>query len=573
MSLETGFYGKLPSLGDFASRRLQKDFIISWDGWLQSSLAASQEVLGEQWLKYYLISPIWRFALSPGLCGKDAWLGIVMPSVDRVGRYFPLTIASKVNANTSLIHSFSQASNWFEELETAAIEALENNLAIETFDEMVRNIAPCESIIKNTNLKHFDNQSMEKSTIYLGFEHSDMSIEQMFPDITSQLLATYLPGHSLWCTTGSEEINPAFLVVNGLPHATTYVGMIMGQFQQTDVVVTQPIIPQTSEPSENRILDDHNVINKEDINDITPVNNNLINTVDINDINTVDTGDINSVDINDINAVDINDINQVDNNVATNVQELSSNAISSTPEQRAMQVAWESFSRTDTGKVRKLNEDSILDRPDLGLWVVADGMGGHQAGDVASRKIINTLNELNFSNSLDLAITEVKAALQLVNNELKELAARMDGHQIVGSTVVTLIAGESHFAYLWAGDSRLYRLRDKQLLQLTIDHCSEQEEITDVLNLGSTTELKQNNIITRAVGAYEELELDNQIVEVQSGDIFLLSSDGLDKELSFQQIEQVLIENKCSQCVDILLEQVLTLGARDNVSIIVVEIK
>ena len=526
MSSKSGFYGKLPSLGDFVSRCLQQDFILSWDGWLQSSLAASQEVLGEQWLKFYLVSPIWRFALSPGLCGKDAWLGIVMPSVDRVGRYFPLTIASKVNANTSLVHMFSKASDWFEALESAAIEALDNDLAVEVFDEMLRKIELSEStIIKNTNLRHADSQSVENSIFYLGFEYSDTSIEQMYPDITSQLLATYLPGHSLWCTTGSEEINPAFLVVNGLPPATAYARMITGQFQQTDSDVAQTLILQTGNQSENKVMNNDNVIN------------------------------------------------QVDDNVTAKVQELSCNAISSTPEQRAMQIAWESFSRTDTGKVRKINEDSILERPDLGVWVVADGMGGHQAGDVASQKIINTINKLNFSDSLDLVIIEVKAALQLVNNELKELAARKYGQQIIGSTVVALIAGRSHFAYLWAGDSRLYRLRDKKLLQLTLDHCSEQEEMTDILNLGSRTELKQNNVITRAVGADDELELDYQIVEIQSGDIFLLSSDGLDKEVSFQQIEQVLIENNCSDSVDVLLEQVLTLGARDNVSIIVVEIK
>lgn len=534
MSLESGFYGKLPSLGDFASRRLQQDFVSSWDSWLQSSLAVSQETLGEQWLKSYLVSPIWRFALSPGLCGKDAWLGIVMPSVDRVGRYFPLTIASKVNANTSLIQMFSQASDWFEQLESAAIAALENDLAVETFDQMVRSIKPCESIIlNNTSVINADRQSGEKSTFYLGFEHSDTTIEQMYSEITSQLLTAYLPGHSLWCTTGSDEINPAFLAVNGLPPAKAYAEMITGQFQKIDNENAQPLMAENTLLSENKLLNHDNVSNQLD-NEFMVSNTNMSISAE---------------------------------------QEIACNIISSTPEQRAMQVAWKSLSRTNKGKVRKLNEDSILDRPEVGIWVVADGMGGHEAGDVASQKIINTINHLNFSDSLDLSVIEVKAALQLVNKELKELAARSYGHQIIGSTVVALIAGRSTFACLWAGDSRLYRLRDNKLLQLTIDHCSEQEEITDILNLGSTTGLKQNNVITRAVGAYDELELDYQSVDIQSGDVFLLSSDGLDKELNFQQIEQILIENNNSESIDVLLEQVLTLGARDNVSIIVVEIE
>ena len=108
-------------------------------------------------------------------------------------------------------------------------------------------------------------------------------------------------------------------------------------------------------------------------------------------------------------------------------------------------------------------------------------------------------------------------------------------------------------------------------MQFTIDHCSEQEDITDVLNIGSNAGLKQNNVITRAVGAYEELELDCQVFDIQSGDLFLLSSDGLDKEVSFQEIEQVLVENNYSDSVEILLERVLNRGSRDNVSVIVVE--
>ncbi len=92
MKLNTivGFYGKLPVVGDFVSRRLPNEFIKPWDGWLQSAIAASREELGDEWLNSYLTSPIWRFLLSPGVCGNKAVAGIMMPSVDRVGRYYPL---------------------------------------------------------------------------------------------------------------------------------------------------------------------------------------------------------------------------------------------------------------------------------------------------------------------------------------------------------------------------------------------------------------------------------------------------------------------------------------------------
>jgi len=515
-----GFYGKLPSMGDFVSRRLPKDFISFWDEWLQNSMATSRDALGEEWLQSYLTSPIWRFALSPGLAGKDAWLGIVMPSVDRVGRYFPLTIAYRVNIDIPLVQLFSDACHWFEELETVALAALDNDLTVEAFDQMVKNIEVYDTKgIHKQGVVPPQKQSEKAQAFYLEFENSDIRTEQLFPHLTALLVNAYLPRHSLWCSVGSEEIKPSFLMVNGMPPFMAYSGMISGQFQQATWELHQQKVSATPQVCS---IDN---VKKECLTPAAPKDKSEEN-----------------------------------------------NSISSTPEQRTVNNNWKSFSRTDTGMVRKYNEDAILDRPDLGLWVVADGMGGHMAGDVASKKIIHTLNKLEFSSSLDLTLPQVQAALQLVNNELKSMAAKLYEQQIIGSTVVTLIAGKTHFAYLWAGDSRLYRLRDNKLMQLTIDHCSEYEEITDILNLGSETGFKQNNVITRAVGADDNLELDCQVVEIQAGDVFLLSSDGLDKEVSFTEIEQILIENNYDESVEILVEQVLSRGARDNISVIVVEI-
>jgi len=524
-NLALGFYGKLPSLGDFVSRRLPQNFISSWDNWLQSSLMVSKESLGEQWLESYLTSPIWRFALSPGLVNQDAWIGIVMPSVDRVGRYFPLTIACKVNSHIPLVKLFSEACQWFEGLETIALSALDNDLAVDEFDEMVKSIKAFEIDPKHQMKMDKGHNQGNQTAFYLEFESAEIKVEQLFVPLSSLLLNTYIPSHSLWCSVGSEVIKPGFLMVDGMPPFAAYTGMITGKFKQTGWELQQQKIFQTDKQC-------HKEENKKD-------------------------------------GVSIRDVSRLSKEKS---DDINSNTIISTEEQRALTNRWKSYARTDTGMVRKYNEDAILERPDIGLWVVADGMGGHKAGDIASKKIIHTLNKLEITASLDISIPQVKAALQLVNNELKSLAANTYGQQIIGSTVVALIAGENHFAYLWAGDSRLYRLRDNKLIQLTIDHCSEYEDITDILSLGTGTGLKQNNVITRAVGAHEELELDYQLIEIQKGDVFLLSSDGLDKELSFNEIEQVLITNKYKESVDILMEQVLTKGSRDNISVIVINI-
>ena len=119
-----GWYGKLPCLGDFASRRLPREFIDRWDAWLQRSIAASRRDLGEQWLDIFLTSPMWRFALAPGVCGDEAWAGVLLPSVDRVGRYFPLTIAVPLEPFDADLTEVFAAHTWYSELEKIALSAL-----------------------------------------------------------------------------------------------------------------------------------------------------------------------------------------------------------------------------------------------------------------------------------------------------------------------------------------------------------------------------------------------------------------------------------------------------------------
>jgi type VI secretion system protein ImpM len=232
-----------------------------------------------------------------------------------------------------------------------------------------------------------------------------------------------------------------------------------------------------------------------------------------------------------------------------------------------VQQNWQSWSATDTGKRRKYNEDALLDKPELGLWAVADGMGGHEAGDVASQLIVDSLNKLSLETaSLEAAIHSVKQCLQQVNSELQEFARLEYKHNIVGSTVVVLLCEPHRCAVLWAGDSRLYRLRADTLQQLTKDHCPENEGIS-----GST--FKTSNIITRAVGAANELEIDCELFDVMQGDLFLLCTDGLDKEVSFAEIEFIMKTYAHEDIQNILINKVLERGARDNISVIIVGTK
>ncbi len=132
--LEPGLHGKVPTKGDFVTRRLARDFVDPWDQWLQSAINCSKEQLGEEWLPIYLTSPIWRFILSPGLCGGDAVAGVLMPSVDRVGRYFPFTLAVALSGCSNPAAVPVTGAKWFDRAEALALTALEDPFDFESFD-------------------------------------------------------------------------------------------------------------------------------------------------------------------------------------------------------------------------------------------------------------------------------------------------------------------------------------------------------------------------------------------------------------------------------------------------------
>jgi type VI secretion system protein ImpM len=134
-----GWYGKLPGLGDFASRRLPEGFIRQWDEWLQDNLSATRMRLGQGWLDRYLTMPIWRFVLLPGLVDPLGWAGVLMPSVDRVGRQFPLTLAVALPSDAATAHVLFEAADWFGDLEDAALGMLDPTRGPDELDRALSN--------------------------------------------------------------------------------------------------------------------------------------------------------------------------------------------------------------------------------------------------------------------------------------------------------------------------------------------------------------------------------------------------------------------------------------------------
>ncbi len=235
-------------------------------------------------------------------------------------------------------------------------------------------------------------------------------------------------------------------------------------------------------------------------------------------------------------------------------------------------VTWTSAVCTDLGNVRKVNEDSVLVHATENLWLVADGMGGHDAGDVASKKITEAFLNLKLGDSFPDNIDLLEDTLLLVNQQLRDYAQEQFTGRTVGSTVVLMYAQNEFGACMWAGDSRLYRWRSNSLEQLTNDH----SQVAALLESGliesdEAVDHPASNIITRAVGAADSLQLDVRAINVAAGDVYLLCSDGLYNEVDSATIASQLQDATLQQSADQLLASCLAGNAQDNVSLILLK--
>lgn len=235
-------------------------------------------------------------------------------------------------------------------------------------------------------------------------------------------------------------------------------------------------------------------------------------------------------------------------------------------------VRWHSAEQTDPGIVREINEDSIMSNSRAGLWAVADGMGGHEAGNVASNMIVSSLRELLAERRLDDYVNAIENCLIDVNRRIIEYAEIMHDGRMLGSTVASLVIHGKVGACLWVGDSRLYRYRDNELTQLTRDH-SHVEELLQQGAIGpdEAENHPDNNVITRAVGAAEELYVDVNVFDTRIGDTYMLCSDGLYNVVDRENIIYCLNNFSAEEAVSSLISKALENGAPDNVSVIIVK--
>lgn len=237
-------------------------------------------------------------------------------------------------------------------------------------------------------------------------------------------------------------------------------------------------------------------------------------------------------------------------------------------------LIWTSAHVTDVGSRRKVNEDSVLDMSSQGFWAVADGMGGHAAGDYASQAIVRSLGELQVRNRPIAEITdEIEDRLVELNAELQNYAREQQA-AVVGSTVVAMLLTSEVGICIWVGDSRLYQFRDNQVNQLTSDHSL----VQSLIDRGEITEDEARfhhakNVITRAVGADRSVFSEMRVFKPKAGDAYVLCSDGLYGEVHEMDMLDIVNGLTCRDAAEALLSVALTDGADDNVSLVVVKIR
>jgi len=244
-----GFYGKLPGLGDFVSRRLPRAFIDPWDRWLQDAIAESRACLGEDWLEAYLTGPVWRFVLDGGLCGEAVVAGVLIPSVDRVGRYFPLAAAAPLPDCRNPLMLPLLASAWFDSLEDKALAALDDGFDLDRFDADIDGVGlpdvtqapagPADGVVAAGT-------GDPGWRVAIGSEGEPLT---GYVALLGRLLAVEAPQRSLWWTAGSERVDGTLVVCRGLPEPSAFAALLDGGWAQWGGDAPAPLPPPLPDDS------------------------------------------------------------------------------------------------------------------------------------------------------------------------------------------------------------------------------------------------------------------------------------------------------------------------------------
>lgn len=239
----TGLYGKLPAHGDFIHRNLPTKVINEWDKWLQTFIGSTRERLGDAWLEIYLTSPIWRFCLAQGVVDDHCWAGIMLPSVDRVGRYFPFSVLRKLPAETGLCEFMQVEQHWFESMETAALRALDGQIQIDHLLQVL-NHAPLSGVSTYTR----QGRANVDAGVVVDMDFDESSVLVTMPHLLDAFVASAFSSYSVWSTLGSERVEPCVFIARGMPPVAGSAALMDGLWEHWQWSVPVRPLPKDNPP-------------------------------------------------------------------------------------------------------------------------------------------------------------------------------------------------------------------------------------------------------------------------------------------------------------------------------------
>lgn len=222
-----GLYGKLPAYGDFVVRNLASSFVNDWDLWMQQFMSGTRERIGADWLDIYLTSPLWRFVLSPGVIDENVWAGVVMPSVDKVGRYFPFSIVLKLPADVNPLEFLSSRSEWFVDMEELSLSALQGEITLEDLSQRLDN----SKLVLHSSYRRVLHKRGVRD-LYAQIELEEQLPFSVYPQFLDHCLSETFNSYSVWSTDGSERVAPCVFTTQHLPTMDKMSAMIDGQWRQ-----------------------------------------------------------------------------------------------------------------------------------------------------------------------------------------------------------------------------------------------------------------------------------------------------------------------------------------------------
>jgi len=558
----SGFYGKLPSHGDFLQRGVSDDFVNRWDAWLQDGMARSRSELGEEaWLDVFLTSPLWRFALASGVVGVPVWAGILLPSVDRVGRYFPLTIVAELPPGVLPFELAVAGNGWFDWAETLARRTLEDELVdlnrleseLRESDALLAAVHPPETRL---DLEPLAAAGAASCWLALG---PDGDMGRFFARVADGLAAAARDPLGLWWSVGSDLVAPTVLLTRGLPPASEFRKLLGDAAQIT------PSFPRDAAQITPAFPGDAMHIMPALLGDAAPITPPLLG--DAASITPASFDDAPHV-MPGLQEDTVPILPALLSEAPPIIPALLDDAIVDMPPIVPSAAAhWQSAAISNIGRVRDENQDAFVERADEGLWLVADGMGGHQGGRLASQLVAERVQHVAVTGDVTATARDMTTAILGANADLRNRGEEQPGFG-GGTTVVALcVRGEQGIA-LWAGDSRLYRLRGGELKQMTRDHSvAEEAGIAE-----AETPSDDGHMLTRAVGGADLLALDELRLDIQPGDRLLLCSDGLYGDLTSEEIAARLAAPNCAAATQSLVALALERGGADNATAVVIAV-